>query len=282
VYAIYCGDPALLRRLAAALPADQYVLTADRWSELERLVPRAACVVLCFRWLREWQALARTAPAGASPAARPLVLATSKDADNARLLKGFRVDEVVWLDDVERELWPAVRGAESRGVLRRLGDALDGAASLPPLLRAALAHACRSAEPVRSVSELALAVGRDRRTLWRLWRGVHGGAPPLRLEDFLHWLLVLRGTASRRPRGSWTAVAREMRVHEHTLARAAAALAGRSLRELAAEGEAQVALRFEREVVGPLVAGLPIPARAGRSATSRDDLLLAPPSRPTA
>jgi hypothetical protein len=69
----------------------------------------------------------------------------------------------------------------------------------------------------------------------------------------VHWLLILRAASRKTSRESWSSVARGLGVHEHTLARAAAALVGTSLRQLSVDGEPVVARGFERQVVVPLL-----------------------------
>jgi len=254
MYALFCGDCVHPHRMVAAFPADRRVIATDQWPTFEAAARTAACLIVAVPWLHDWPAAGRSSVAVASAAARrPLVVVTSKDADNARLLRGIPADEVVWLSDVERDLWRAVRAAESRGLLRRVAEGVERCPALPLILQVSLAHACRKETPVRSVSELAQAVGRDRRTLWRLWRAAFAGHPPLRLEDFLHWLLVLHATSRKNAAQPWSSVACVLGVHEHTIARAALRLVGTSLRELSVLGEPLVAGRFERDVVAPLL-----------------------------
>jgi hypothetical protein len=181
-----------------------------------------------------------------------MVVVTSKDADNARLLKDLHTDEVVWLQDLERDLPRAVRGAESRGVLQRVASEIERSQLSPPLLRSALAQACRSGQPVQSVHALAAIAGRDRRTLARLWRVSLSGTG-FRLKDFLDWLLIVRALSRKHHRVSWAAIATELGVHEHTLARAVHRLLGVRLGELGNCGELAVAERFARAVLAPML-----------------------------
>src|SRR3954454_13080211 len=87
--------------------------------------------------------------------------------------------------------------------IRRLAQALDRAPRLPARLRGALLRACTAPRPFLSVSRLAAASDCDRRTLWRDWRRGVGPDSALRLEDVLHWLLLVRALALKTPQRSW-------------------------------------------------------------------------------
>jgi AcrR family transcriptional regulator len=108
--------------------------------------------------------------------------------------------------------------------------------------------------PFRSVSELAEALGCNRRTLWRHWRLAIGAGVILRLEDVLDWILLLHAAGHKSLGRSWSQVASELQVHPHTLARAAARLARRSLRALTAVSQLTLAGEFDAQLVTPLLA----------------------------
>ena len=149
-------------------------------------------------------------------------------------------------------------GGGTRTLLGRGGHAaptLRAAEHVPQKLREALALACEGERPIRTVERLACAVGCDRRTLWNQWKQVVGRDEPLRLQDFLHWVLLLRAMSGKTAGRSWADVADDVGVHPHTLGRLARQLAGRTLRDLAAGGHAPVARRFEDEVLPVLLDG---------------------------
>jgi len=132
---------------------------------------------------------------------------------------------------------PATRGA--------LAAELRRSEHLPARLRQALALACDSERPICTVGKLATMAGCDRRTLWNQWRNTVGREAPVRLEDFLHWQLLLRAMTIKEPAMAWADVADRLGVHPHTVARLARQLAGRTLRELNACSAATVAAEFE-------------------------------------
>ncbi|MFL5538977.1 MAG: helix-turn-helix transcriptional regulator [Longimicrobiaceae bacterium] len=125
--------------------------------------------------------------------------------------------------------------------------ALRQAMHLPPRLREALALACDERRGIRTVERLASAAGCDRRTLWTHWKAAVGSE--LRLQDFVHWLLLLRATHRKHGELAWADVADEIGIHPHTLSRLARQLTGCSLRDLAADGHAELVRRFEAEVL---------------------------------
>lgn len=117
---------------------------------------------------------------------------------------------------------------------------------------------------MHSVAELAAAVGCDRRTLWQQWSQVVGPSSEFRLQDFLHWLALLRAVGLKRPERSWDRVADAVGVHPHTLGRWARRYTGGTLRELAGTGP-QAAITTLHERWTPLVLGeLGITMAAGR------------------
>lgn len=141
-----------------------------------------------------------------------------------------------------------------------LAGALRAADHVPPKLREALARAAEGERPIRTVEKLAGTAGCDRRTLWNQWKQAVGRDAPVRLQDFLHWLLLLRATSGKGAGRPWAEVADEVGVHPHTLGRLARQLTGHTLRELSSGGAALVRARFEAEVL-PYLLGGPRPPR---------------------
>lgn len=141
-----------------------------------------------------------------------------------------------------------------------LPGALRRAEHLPRRLREALAVACEDRRGIRTVEKLAAAAGCDRRTLWTHWKHSAAARHGLRLEDFLHWLILLRAMQRKTGALAWADVADEIGIHPHTLGRLARQLTGSTLRDLAAQGHSALASRFETQVVAPLLTPAPDPA----------------------
>jgi len=253
VLAIYSEDARYVARIKAALGGSAPVVSTNGWEQFEQAFTRAACSIAVVEWLRSSSVFPRLTSLKARFRLQPMVLVTSKDADNARALQGLAVEEVVWLSEIQDALSPAVRRANAGALLQRVGLAIKQAGRLPAALRECLVHACGSDGPVHSVAELAAALGRDRRTLWRHWHGAVAKRVGLRLEDVVDWLLLLHAVGRKVPSRSWSNIAAELHVHQHTLARAATRLAGRSLRALAATDQLTLARQFDAAVLGPLV-----------------------------
>jgi len=188
----------------------------------------------------------------------PIVLVTSSDRENARFLKDFTVEEVVWTEELEAELLVAIRRAEGTGLLEATASTIERSDHLPPKLREALALVCRSRPPVRSVAQLARAVNRDRSTLWEHWTAVVGrGDDHPRLEDFLGWVILLRSAALKAPGMTWQAVGEALSVHEQRIGRTARRLARVSLRELECLGSSAILRRFVDFCIRPMGVQLP-------------------------
>lgn len=249
--ALYCPDDRQLDGMQATLPTTEATIATRDWVTFRRATTDAECSVVAIEWLHDHLKFTRLLAFNTRCPLHPIVLITRKDADNARHLKDLSVEEVVWPGEVQRGLWPAVQRARVRNTLRTLAHLFFKAEHLSPDLRQALAHACWSENPIPSITMLAHVVRCDRRTLWRHWSQGTDSAPALRLEDVLRWLLLLRAAGRKTPDRSWSAVAGDLNVHEHTIARLARRLAGRSLSELSATDVPALAARFRRQVLDP-------------------------------
>jgi hypothetical protein len=250
--AVYVADERYRQKVEKAAPAGREVKAVDDWESFERAAAASECSVVVIPWLDAKPETRRLAIFKARHPLHPVVLVTRGDIENARALKDLSVDEVVWLGEMERELADAVGRTCVLRQTRSLADALRGAAHLPARLREALASACEYERPLRTVEKLAASAGCDRRTLWHQWKqAVDGGA--LRLQDFLHWLLLLRAAGRKTAGRPWSEVAEDVGVHPDTLGRLARQLTGRTLGQLSAGGQADVAAQFERRVLPSLL-----------------------------
>lgn len=126
---------------------------------------------------------------------------------------------------------------------------------LPPRLREALAIACDERKPIRTVEKLAAAAGCDRRTLWTHWKQSVGRRSELRLQDFLHWVLLVRAAHRKTASRPWAEVAEEIGIHPHTLGRLARQLTGSSLRELSGRAHATLTHTFETRILPQVLDG---------------------------
>jgi hypothetical protein len=259
---VFAVEGGAAQRVASALGAGEPVVWADCWEKLECSLPGSTCAIVVLGWLRKGD-LGERRLGGLKERypLHPVVLVTSKDADNARALRSAGVEEVVWLSEIETGLWPAVRRARSSGFLQHLLRVVDRTLLSDPPLQRALRYACRAERPIRSIGHLAAASGCDRRTLWRHWHDAVAARVPLRLEDVLDWLLLLHAVGRKTPGRSWSGVAAELQIHPHTLGRIAARLAARPLRTLAATDQLALTLQFDARLVAALV-GEPEPVRS--------------------
>jgi hypothetical protein len=263
--AMYCPDQSLVARLRATVPEGETVVATSCWSTFQRSAAKGDSLVVVLSGEVTGEEVERLATLQRRLPYHPLVLAVDRDPENLRRLSPLRVSEMLWTEELVRGLWPTVRRVRADAALRRLARDFDNADWIPARLRQALAAACRATSPVRTIPELAALVGRDRRTIWRLWQSTFGPEPPLRLQDFLDWLLLVHAAALRSSGQRWTAVAQELAVHEHTIARIARRLAGLNLRQVGDAGASEVTRRFDRRAVRPLLGRDPEPKQAARA-----------------
>jgi hypothetical protein len=251
--AIFCPQQRHLPKVLAALSPVENQVTHQTWVGFEHSAPGAECCLAVVDWFTAGAFVFRLGALKSRLPYHPLVVATTRDADNVRLLKDVPVEELVWLGTLSDALWPAVRRAKEAGFRMRMARAIESSAHLDRLLRDVLVMACRADPPVHSVHDLAVLTGYDRRTLWRHWHESADPAPRLRLEDLLGWLLLLRALAGKTPAVTWSEVAAELGIHRHTLPRLAERLAGHSLGEAAALGQRELVRRFYTELLDPLL-----------------------------
>jgi hypothetical protein len=257
--AVYADERCYADRVAAAVAEHETTVWVNSWERLEETIPATTCAVVVLGWLRGTAGETRLRDLRFRHPFHPLVLVTSKNADNALAIRWVAVEEVVWLSDVERALWPAVRRGPAQVLLQQVAVAVERALPSDHLLGRAIAYACRAKPPLHSIGQLASALACDRRTLWRHWRVALAGAAPLRLEDLLDWFLLLHAVGRKLPGHSWARLATELQVHPHTLGRIAARLAGRPLRTLTAADQISLTVRCQSEflaaLLGPAAAG---------------------------
>jgi hypothetical protein len=249
---VYAPDAVTRARVRAAV--GDTAVVSEQWPGFLRAAAAADCLAAVIPWLRDAAERARLAELRARFSRRALVLVTSRDADNVRQLQGIAVEELLWLHEIERDLVAATRRAHAHSLRCTIADAIDSAEQLAPRLREVLHAAAVRTQPVRSLRELAAMTRCHRTTLWYHWpRGTVRG-PRLRPQDFVDWLLLLHAVAAKDPARNWSAAADAAGVHQHTLARIARRLLGRTLRAVERDGYADVAAAFEQHVLRPLCA----------------------------
>ena len=224
MYALFSPESRLLERIRGALPEERGVTTTS-WKRFESLAPRAQCLMLASRRLSQEIRLPLRAPI-VGQLAPPLIIITTSDADNTQRAIHSGANNLVWLNDVERELHPLLCAMRARFALHRAAEVLEASAAVPPPLRTALVFACRAERPIHSVTELSSLLGRNRKTLWRYWNSANGAMTALRLEDFLDWILVIHAAHRKTGSRSWAQVATTLGTHEHTLSRMLTRLTG--------------------------------------------------------
>lgn len=250
--AVYLSETRYRARIQRAVNASD-ASVADEWPQFERAALSATCSVVVILWLGTPELHRLLAFKTRNPL-HPVILVTRGDRQNARQLKSVQVEEVVWLEEIDRELNGAVGRTCVLSHQRAFCVAMSDADYLPGCLAQALALACSAEPPVRTVQKLAKVAGCDRRVLWQQWKLAMEGSE-LRLQDVLHWFLLLRAAGRKSPGRPWNAVADDLGVHAQTLGRLSRQLAGLSLTDLAGTRQGELVQRFERDVVGALLSG---------------------------
>ncbi|HEY0018950.1 MAG TPA: hypothetical protein VGC13_21800 [Longimicrobium sp.] len=248
--AFYVPDSRFRQRVRRAVPTAPGPME-EEWAPFERAAEAAECSVAVIPWLGTDAVDQLTGFKVRNPL-HPVVLVTRGDMQNARQLKAVQVEEVIWLEEMDRELGDAVSRTCTLSHTRTFCVAMGDADYLPGCLGPALSRACTAEPPLRTVQKLAALAGCDRRTLWQHWKCVADGSE-LRLQDVLHWFLLLRAATLKTPGRAWASVAAELGLHPQTLGRLSQQLAGITLRELAGAGLGELVDRFEHDVLGLLL-----------------------------
>jgi hypothetical protein len=246
---VYCRHPTHLARIRAVLPSGSHHETSD-WNRARRLAEPSTGIVAFVEWLSDPVFEALCSYKLVSPLV-PVLLITRGEVENTRRLKDVLAEEVIWIAEIDRALVPALQRMRTAGLLNRAAALLEAERGIPPLLRHALCRACRGSYV--SVKQLAADMGRTRAALAQQWRE-HVGPAPLRLEDVLDWIVLLRAVAMKSPGRSWMSIAGDLRVHQQTIGRIAKRLHGTTLRELAAGGQHPLDDAFRRRVLRVLIA----------------------------
>lgn len=247
-------------RATSALPDHAAVRASAEWEDFRASLPEASCAIVLARKPSDSEVFAdlqlfRQEYGSGGPDV-PLVLCLPRSSAVLRRLKDVIVEEVVWLDELETELGPAVRRAGAERRFRACRDRVEAADRLSDSLNRALCRALTRHPPVTSVQRLAREVHRDRRTLWHHWDNAVDDGIELTLKGFLDWIVLLRAAVERSGAGSWEQVAEEFGVHTRTLRRTARRRTNGPLGRLDDGGLEACFRRFEEEVL-PRVTGSP-------------------------
>ena len=250
---LWAQDPETSERARGALPDDPDVRSCDDWESFRKGLGGARCGVVAAGRSPDADLFAEVQlsreRSGNGDVPPPLVLCVPRTSTVVRRLGDLGADEVVWLEELERELAPAVRRAEAERRFRDFRRRLEACDDLSPTLARALGRALSRRPPVTSVQRLAREVERDRRTLWHHWNRSVGDGEELTLKAFLDWIVLLRAAVERTASRSWEEVAEEFGVHARTLRRAARRRTDDPLGRLANGGLEACFRSFENDVL---------------------------------
>lgn len=224
------GSETLGERVVRALGADVDVIMAPSVITATSSSPDWWCSVLVDAG-PALSSLQEIAYAHADMPLRPCVLVTAQSQARGAVWPVLDQERIVLAQHVERRLMSAVRRARALGIRAQVGRAATHI-ELKPTVRRALAYLVRSPRPVRTVAELAVLLHVSRSTLWKAWHE-SASQSSARLEDVVDWLIVIEAAARKTTSLSWTDIAAQLGLHEHTLSRSAARLADAPLQMLA-------------------------------------------------
>lgn len=183
----------------------------------------------------------------------PIVLCTNAVRSTLVELTGV-VDQVVVrplsLPEITHAIAAATRARWLRGFARRVEAADRMEAGLKELILPSILPAV----PYTFVGRLCRDLGISPDTARRRWRAHWSGSPPLRLEDFLAWIALLRAHAAKPPGTSWKRAAGCLGVSRRRLRRWVRRYLG--CPDLSAFEEltnAELDAAFERAVCVPLL-----------------------------
>jgi hypothetical protein len=177
-----------------------------------------------------------------------VVVVTGRTSVNWRALADLNTSAVVYYDEVKTSLVSTIERLQSATYLREVEARIRAAADISPQLRAALCHACQSADPIISVTSLAGRVPCDRSTLYRGW-GRLWSEGEVTLDQFLDWVLLLRAIPRKRAGQTWGELARGLAVSERTLSRTTGRILQLGLRNVDSTLFGGVRASFEEAVM---------------------------------
>lgn len=255
MYLAYCPDQAVARALTEAMPRESGLWVASTWQTFLHGILKARVLIIqvpdqsISEFTPRLRRLQRNYPM------RPVILITSRHPETLRrlLLRNFTIADLVWTEALPQGVSRALRRALVRGLLGRIAALIEASDISPASLRNALAFAVRAPRPPRRVADLAKLANCDRTTLWRQWQAAFGAKVSATPTHFVGWILLVHGVSRKRVGNTWAAVADELGIHEHTLARLGKRYVGLGLKECADNQYEAFARRFKSEVLRPLL-----------------------------
>ncbi len=239
------------RLVREALRSEAAVSSYGIWDEFQRAAARADCAIMPIVQFEPELTYHMRELEQAAPDI-PLVFIIREGLESLTPAVGLEsgAAELLSLNAVATGLPAAMARALERTWLRRVARNAERTNKVSPILANAIAAACRSRRPVRTLDDLAALVGRSRSDLARRWHAtIPKGVTP---KVFLDWVILLRAVGQKTRWRSWEAAADELGVNEARLRSAATRLMRRRLTELDAASLAVVRAEFDRVVLIPL------------------------------
>lgn len=182
----------------------------------------------------------------------PVILVTDRKIAIARLLSRVQVADLVWFEEVERQLASRIESACGGSALLQMADKIRRSTA-PPALRSAVAYSLREARrtPVRNVQALAAAANCSPVTLFQQFQARARGRTTF--NRFLGALAILRAQQLRATGAKWKHVSAQLGLPRETLRRKAKRWLGCNLLELERIPPHQLLAAFALEHFAPLL-----------------------------
>jgi hypothetical protein len=240
---LYASTPEMEKfGLPQVLGAGQ--ICARDWAEFERATRTALCGVVGLQRLDDSQLLERVGTLVRRHPEVSLVVVIGGDLRIARSLRHLVTEASPWGSEVEPVLSAAVQSSGQFEFLEALASIFETTAWMPALLRRGLACVCRTDPPLWSIKRLTRELSCERNRLPRQWRSVVKPAAPLRLHDFMSWVVVVRALSIQAEQQSWRATTGVLDVERRRLDTAARRLTGRSIAACHSRGYRQLTCEF--------------------------------------
>jgi hypothetical protein len=180
----------------------------------------------------------------------PVLLLTSTEPDNIRLLKDLAVEDLAWAFERDEEvLARALRLSQTPDRIR-LGQYFLQFDTHRACVKSALRRVFLDPDPISTVRDLARECFVSPRTLERTWKASRPEGCSLCLKDLLDWCLLLRARECHRRGLSPHEVAKVLGIHARTLNRIASRLTTRSYLGLLELGQDELRRLVDREFLG--------------------------------
>ncbi len=251
---VFCSSDLFFDQVRRGCGTSWILARVSRWEDVAAAASSASCALVASEEGDRWLLRGILDIRAKSPDLAFLVVGEAGPLHALRQLNDPLI-EGIREQDAQHRIPTLLTQLRWRSLFRWMARLIEGNAKAPVGLRRALAICCLSALPITSVTSLARAAQSHRSTLTKQWKQTFGAPPmlPLRLEDFVAMVILLRALAAKVPSITWREVSSGLGVHERTLRRTAHRLFGTSLGSLASQHPQVLSIRVRSLALRVLV-----------------------------